>query len=269
MGLRRSFGFVLVLAALAGFPAVAPGETHERALRVAPEASCAATEALPQKIAGLPRFSRALLSGRPVRIVAIGSSSTQGVGATSPDRTYPAQLRALLELALPAQKFEIVNLGVGGETASATVTRLRRDVPKLDPDLVLWQVGTNDGLNGVAPAEYAKTVGAALEFLKKRGDDTVLVGMQWTRKFAENANYVALRDATAQVARDEGVTLVSRYDAMRRLAEASGREDLIGPDRLHMNDRGYRCLAEQVAATLARAIDHGARAETGISGERG
>jgi lysophospholipase L1-like esterase len=245
---------MLVLSALAGFPAIAPGETHERRLRIAAEASCAVTEALPARIAGLPRFSKALLSGGPVRIVAIGSSSTQGVGASAPNRAYPTQLRALLELALPSTQFEVINLGVGGEAAEATVERLRREIPAQNPDLVIWQVGTNDALKGVAAADYERTVASALEFMKVRGDDVLLVGMQWTRKFAANANYLALRDATARVAKQQGVTLVSRFDAMRRLGEASGREDMIGPDQLHMNDRGYRCLAEQVAATLSRAL---------------
>jgi len=250
------FSVIVGVAAGALFPAVAPGETHERRLRVTPEAACAVTEALPAHVASLPRFSEALLSGRPVRIVAIGSSSTQGVGASVPSRSYPAQLRALLELALPATHFEVVNLGVGGETAETTVERLRREIPRLNPDLVIWQVGTNDGLKGVPLDGYARTLRSALGFLRQRGDDVMLVGMQWTRTFAANPHYLSVRDATAQIAAEQGVTLVSRFDAMRRLADRTGREELIGPDQLHMNDRGYRCLAEQVAATLARAIDY-------------
>src|SRR5208337_3263659 len=130
-----------------------------------------------------------------------------------------------------------------------------RDIPKLSPDLVVWQVGTNDALTGAVIADYQSTVRGALQFLKAGQFDVLLIGPQWTRKLAGNPAYVAVRDATAQVARIEGVALVSRYDAMRKLAEASGREDFIGPDQLHMNDRGYRCLAEQVAATLAQAVD--------------
>jgi lysophospholipase L1-like esterase len=251
MNTRLRFILMVIVAA---FPAVAPGETHERQLRVTPEASCAAT--LPTQVAGLPKFSEALLSGRTVRIVAIGSSSTEGVGASAPTRSYPAQLRALLNLALPATEFEVINLGVGGETAELTVQRLRREIPQQKPDLVIWQVGTNDGLRDVPLGEYEQTLRSALGFLRQRGDDVMLVGVQWTRKFAANPHYVAVREANARIAGELGVTLVSRFDAMRRLADLSGREELIGPDQLHMNDRGYRCLAEQVAATLSHAIDY-------------
>lgn len=251
----RRFFVMTAVAAYAGFPVVAPGETHERRLRVTPEASCAVTDALPAHVAGLPKLSQALLSGRKVRIVAIGSSSTQGVGASAANRAYPAQLRALLELALPATDFEVANLGVGGETADATAERLRREIPRQNPDLVIWQVGTNDGLRDVPVDAYGQTLRSALDFLRRRGDDVLLVGVQWTRKFAANPHYLAVRDANAQIAGEQGVTLVSRFDSMRRLADLSGQEELIGPDQLHMNDRGYRCLAEQVAATLSRAID--------------
>jgi lysophospholipase L1-like esterase len=156
---------------------------------------------------------------------------------------------------MPGENFEVINLGVGGETAGKAVERIRRDIPKLSPDLVIWQVGTNDAINGAIVADYRSVVRDAVQFLKDRQFDVVLIGPQWTRKLAGNQAYVAVRDATAQVARDEGVTLVSRYDAMRKLAEASGREDFIGPDHLHMNDLGYRCLAEQVATALAEAVD--------------
>jgi lysophospholipase L1-like esterase len=253
MNNRLRLSVMMVLAALAGFPVVAPGETHEQQLRVTPDAACAVTEALPPRVAGLPNFSRALQSGRLVRIVAIGSSSTEGVGASAPTRTYPAQLRALLELALPSRDFEVANLGIGGEVAATTVARLRRALPVRKPDLVIWQVGTNDALKGVPLADYERTLRSALGLLKARGQDVLLVGMQWTRKFAANPQYAAVREATARIAAEQGVTLVSRFDAMRRLAELNGREELIGPDHLHMNDRGYRCLAEQVAVTLARA----------------
>jgi len=245
---------VASLALLLALPGIAPGVTSPRSLRVESEAACHVADALPARIAALPNLTDAIVNRKRVRIVAIGSSSTEGVGASSPLAAYPSQLRALLQLSLPEDRFEVINLGIGGEVAARTVERLRRDIPRLSPDLVVWQVGTNDALSGVAIPAYEKTVRDALQFLRVGHYDALLVGMQWTRKLAGNPNYVATRDATARVAGLEGVTIVSRYDAMRKLAEASGREDFTGPDNLHMNDRGYRCLAEEVAVTLAQAV---------------
>jgi lysophospholipase L1-like esterase len=254
--MRKSFRFVPVasLAVLLAFPAVVAGLIHQRGPQSASDSSCGVSDVLPARIVALPRFSRAIENRRRLRIVAIGSSSTEGIGASSPAANYPSQLLGLLQLAIPEQDFEVINLGVGGETAGGTVERLRREIPKLSPELVVWQVGTNDALTGAVIADYQSIVRDALQFLKASHVDVLMIGPQWTRKLAGNPAFDAVREATAQVARSEGVTLVSRYDAMRKLAQASGREDLTGPDHLHMNDLGYRCMAEQIVVTLAHAV---------------
>ncbi len=250
---------LVVLAAAvalgAAFSLIFPASPGARRFRVASESLCQGAALVPARIGSFPQFARAVRQEGRVRILAIGSSSTEGIGASSPAANYPSQLRDLLESALPVEAVEVVNLGVGGEKAAETVVRLREDVSRLHPDLVLWQVGTNDGIAGVTPAQYEKTLRDALRFLKGGEADVLLVGMQWSRRLATNPNYIAIRDVTARVAREEGVTLVSRYEAMRALGEASGREDFTGPDHLHMNDKGYRCLAEQIAATLSRGMD--------------
>ncbi len=247
--------FAVAATACLALPRAIPGETHTRALHIASSRACGVKTALEGRASALPRFSRALAGDGVVRIVAIGSSSTEGIGASSPNAAYPAQLHALLQESLPRERFEVINLGIGGEIARQTVKRIRQDIPPLAPDLIVWQVGTNDALKGVPLKDYEATVRGALKFLKARRLDVILVGMQWTRRFGANPAYRAVRAATERIARRESVTLVSRYDAMRRLAQATGREDMIGPDRLHMNDRGYRCLAEEVAFALSHSVD--------------
>ncbi|WP_298352575.1 GDSL-type esterase/lipase family protein [Rhodoblastus sp.] len=254
--MRRAFVlFGASLALGAALPLVLPVGRPAQRLRVASENSCLGAARVPAHIAPLPHFSRAVGEEGRVRIVAIGSSSTEGVGASSPAENYPSQLREMLAKALPAEAIEVVNLGVGGETAAETAARLREEIPRLHPDLVLWQVGANDGITGVPPEKYEATLRDALDFLKKTDTDVVLVGMQWTRRLAALPNYLPIRDVTARVARDAGVALVSRYDAMRQYGGAAGREEFTGPDHLHLNDKGYRCLAEQIAVTLSHAID--------------
>src|SRR5271157_337167 len=105
----RQLVLASVLAVLA-FPMSIPGETHTRRLRIVADESCRVGAAMPARILALPGFSQALRRGGRVRIVAIGSSSTEGVGASSPAANYPSQLRALLETSLPRDEFDVINL---------------------------------------------------------------------------------------------------------------------------------------------------------------
>src|SRR5262245_42176532 len=85
------------------------------------------------------RTAARLADGKAVKIVAVGSSSTAGTGATSSAASYPARLEALLKERFPAVPVSVLNRGIGGQEAIEMLARLNRDVISEKPDLVLWQ----------------------------------------------------------------------------------------------------------------------------------
>jgi acyl-CoA thioesterase-1 len=90
----------------------------------------------------LPNTARAIRRGEALVIVAIGSSSTQGVGASDQAHTYPALLAEELRRRWPRLAVTVVNKG-GGETADLMLARFTRDVLPYRPQLVIWQTGSN------------------------------------------------------------------------------------------------------------------------------
>src|SRR5690242_9349900 len=66
----------------------------------------------------LPHFAAALKNNMSIDIVAIGSSSTYGIGASTLDGTYPFQLQDILERTFKGRDFFISNSGIGGEVAA-------------------------------------------------------------------------------------------------------------------------------------------------------
>jgi len=204
--------------------------------------------------AALPHFAAALRQKNTVEIVAIGSSSTFGIGASTVDRTYPFQLQDILERTFKSQDFFISNSGIGGEVAAQTAKRVMNEVALKLPDLVLWQVGTNDVLAGVPIEEFKTTVQSTLRWLKYHGIDTVLIGLQYSPAVENNERHHAFSRAISEIAAEENVLLVRRYDAMRFVA-LTRWEGLLSGDGLHQNDQGYRCMAEHIAhAVVASAF---------------
>jgi len=199
--------------------------------------------------APLPHVAVALKSERTVRVMAIGSSSTVGVGASSPAKTYPAQLEAILEKTFKNLDVVVINRGLSGELAAATAERLKSDIPLDQPDLVLWQVGTNDALAKVPADEFKATVQSTVRWLKERRIDTVLVGLQYSPRVIQDAHHTAIRQALREVASAENVLLVHRFTAMQFIADTKEGE-LLSRDGLHQNDLGYRCMAEHIARAV-------------------
>ena len=192
-----------------------------------------------------------LRSERELRIVSFGSSSTQGVGASSPTKTYPAQLDAILERRLPGRAIEVVNAGVGGETVEDNMRRLD-SVLRLRPDLVIWQVGTNDALRGVAPDRVRVELLEGVRRIEARGAEVVLMDPQPLQSPEEERAIAAMSGAIGEAARETRTPLFPRHALMRqwlRSGEFTSASLYVG-DGLHMTDAGYRCLAEDLADAL-------------------
>ncbi len=230
-------------------PEVAPATSDAQGSVETPDLSalCNAPNADIAAPAPLPHLAEKILHHKTMRILAIGSSSTWGVGSTSARRTYPAQLASILDGALKGAKAKIINRGVSGEVAQTTAERLRREVALERPDLVLWQVGTNDAIARVPIDEFEHTLESTVGWLKENNIDTVLVGLQYTPASARDEFYVAVREAMRRVATANDILYVRRYDAMQFLAKAKGTSDLVSGDGLHLNDLGYQCMAEHIA----------------------
>src|SRR5580704_10922939 len=91
----------------------------------------------------LVRLSRRLAAGQPIKIVALGSSSTAGAGASGPSASYPGRLEFELSRHFFWKDVTVLNRGVNGEEAPDMLARLDTSVIAEEPDLVLWQLGTN------------------------------------------------------------------------------------------------------------------------------
>jgi lysophospholipase L1-like esterase len=240
---------LLALAASAGPSSGAAHAANAVAAR-APAGLSRPTAAAPR----LVRLGRALRTQQRAKVLAIGSSSTAGVGASSPALTYPARLEADLESALKGSDFDIVGHGMSGEVAQGAADRMAREVEAVRPDLVIWQVGTNDALHHVAIDSFKACLKKTLARLQEQGIDVILINPQYGDQLTKDPYYLEVVAAIAEVAQQAQVLLVDRFAKMRALQKQHGDGVYLSPDNLHMNDEGYRCLAEQLAATIIGAL---------------
>lgn len=191
-------------------------------------------------------------SGAPLRILAIGSSSTEGIGASGKDKTYPAQLSTLLRTGLSGRPVEMVNAGIGGETAPQTLSRLKAALTGGHYDLVIWQVGTNDAVTGGDLGTFRNLVTDGIAAARQARTRLVILDPQFYPGIKETARYRAYVDAIAEVAKAQAVPVLSRYQAMLGWyqRDADGFMAALAGDRFHMSDAGYGCLAQDIARSL-------------------
>ena len=238
----------------------------------------AACSAPPELIAIGPALAR--VAGRidrdqPLTIVAVGSSSTQGVGASQPALSYPSRLQIELAQRFPETAIRVINRGKSGEDATEELARLDRDVIAEHPDLVIWQVGTNAVLHREDLVADGERIERGIAQLKRDGADVVLMDLQYAPRVLARPAYVTMEQLIASAAKANQAGFFRRFEIMRHWQE-SGRPTapMIGPDGLHMTDQGYHCLAAELAEALAtnwRAYEHVTRlpGEAAIAGFAG
>jgi acyl-CoA thioesterase-1 len=226
-------------AAFAAEPQIAAGE-------------CGAPPTLTAIEPSLSHAAVQVAQHRPLTIVAVGSSSTQGVGASVPALNYPNRLAAELQDRFPESQIRVVNRGKGGEDVAEELARLSSEVIAENPDLVIWQVGTNAVLRRDDLATDGDMIRRGIELLKPIGADIVLMDLQYAPRVLQRPGYTEMERLIANAAKQERVGLFRRFELMQywQAAQPDGPA-MIGPDALHMNDRGYRCLAQELAESLA------------------
>jgi len=150
----------------------------------------------------------------------------------------------------------VLNRGVGGEVASTTEERINSDVLPDHPDLVIWQVGTNDLLHDVDPAQAEDLIRNGTQIMKAAGIDVVLMDLQFAPAILQHPQYREMEHAIASAAYAEDVPVIHRFAMMREWAE-DGRiplSTMVAHDRLHMTDVSYDCLARQVGRSIVGAV---------------
>ena len=203
----------------------------------------------------MPHLRAALQGDREGLIVALGSSSTEGVAASGSARTYPAVLQAELSAELPHWHVAVLNRGVGGQDAPEELARMEADVVAVRPQLVIWQVGANSALRDADPSLFRHVVVAGVNKLRNAHADVVLMDNQRAPRILNAPRHLVIDQALADIAAETGASLFPRstlMDAWRR--DGRPYELFISRDGLHHNDLGYHCIATALAAEIKASL---------------
>jgi lysophospholipase L1-like esterase len=256
MPLRAEMPTQVAAAAVASTPAATSGAAaSSRPAASAARAACEVRASEARLDYSLPRTARRLAEGKPIKIVALGSSSTAGAGASSPAASYPSQLALELRKRFPGRDITVVNRGANGEEAPDMLARFETSVIAERPDLVIWQLGTNWVLRDRPLDPRAIALHDGLARLKAIHADVILVDPQYTPSVIAKTGTEAMVEQLAATAKEQSVDLFHRFAVMRHWQEVDHLpfDAFVSPDGLHMNDWSYACFAKWLATGIAEA----------------
>lgn len=176
-----------------------------------------------------------VVDNRP-RIVAFGDSLTAGLGVATED-TYPARLQRRLDE--QGLRYRVINAGVSGDTTAGGVRRVEW-VLKSHPDLVILELGGNDGLRGLNVQETKANLERIIRRCQEASVTVVLAGMKLPPNYG--ADYTKAFEAIyPALAKRYRVRLIPFF-----LDGVAGSASLNQADGIHPTSEGYRIITEKV-----------------------
>ena len=193
----------------------------------------------------------AVAEERELRIVAMGSSSTQGYGATNPQYSYPAQLKMKLEAAMPGIKIHVWNKGIGGQDAEEMVARMSKDVKPEHAHIVVWQVGTNSAIRRDPLTKFADKLRAGIDIGHSLGANFVMMNLQYVPAVVALPDEEEYARVMSEVAKEKNAGLFRRFEIMRSwYNDGMPYAQFVTNDGLHLNDFGQKCIGKLLSIAI-------------------
>ena len=214
---------------------------------------------------GLTHFAQSLTRGQ-AKIVAIGSSTTAGDGQI---KAYPERVLAFLQVDFPKAGITMVNKGISGQEAPIELLRFPTDVIAENPNLVIWQVGTNAVWQSADqhPPSFDETTTAIRDGLVKLRNETradvIVMDLQYLPAVltpAKKDRAIAMVEAISELARDAGVNVFRRFAFMKGLyeVEQASFDRMVDPmddSRLHDSEWATQRLAWAVKLAIVGGVE--------------
>lgn len=174
------------------------------------------------------------------RIVAFGDSLTAGLGVPA-EESYPAQLQRSLDAL--GYSYRVVNAGVSGDTTAGGLRRVPWILTN-KPDVVILELGANDGLRGLSVDQTRHNLREIIQRLQEAGVEIVLAGMKLPPNYGQD--YLARFEGIyPSLAKEYRLPLIPFF-----LDGVGGSPSLNQADGIHPTAKGYALVVEQVLKIL-------------------
>jgi acyl-CoA thioesterase I len=173
-------------------------------------------------------------------LVAFGNSLTAGLGVNSGE-TYPARLQEKLSLA--GYRYRVVNAGVSGDTTAGALRRVDW-VLKSKPDIVIIELGANDGLRGLDLKDTRANLTQIIQRFQAAGVKPILAGMKLPPNYGP-AYTGSFQGMYSDLAKHYDIPLIPFF-----LEGVATKTDLNQPDGIHPTGSGYAIVVDTLWPTL-------------------
>ncbi len=193
----------------------------------------------------LMMFSLNAEAKSPFKVLVLGDSLSEGLGV-SPEDAWPHLVEKKLN---ETYKVTLINRSVSGSTTASGLSRLKWYLKSGEkPDLMVLELGANDGLRGVDLKETEKNLKAIIHHAKQEKIPVLLTGMQIPPNYGKDYA-LSFKNLFPKLAKSEQTDLVPFL-----LEGVAGHPELNQADGIHPTPKGHEVMAKVMLPYLEKYL---------------
>lgn len=201
----------------------------------------------------LERVNKVVTDKKALKIVVVGTASATLPGRDGAMSAFPSRLEVALKQQLPGISVSVSSYAKPRQSAAQMAEFLEKLVLDEKPNLVIWQSGTFDALQGMDPEQYRASVAEGVETVQAGGADVILMNMQYSPRTESMIALGGYADGMRWVAREREVPLFDRLAIMRHWYD-KGIIDLYAATKdISIAKRVHNCIGQALAAMIVEA----------------
>lgn len=219
----------------------------------APGDGCGVAVHLVHADAGLPRVAAAI-KAKTLTVAVFGTGSSTLPGPNGQAAAYPARFEAALQKKLPDVKVKLISLVKSRQTAADMAATFPKVLKDEKPQLVIWQTGTADAMQGVATDEFQSTLEQSVAKLREGGSDVIFMNPQYNPRSDAVIGTAPYTEAIRWVALSNAVNLFDRVSIMRQWGELGTFDLLAATKSLDTAANVHECIGRLLAHLVMQGL---------------
>ena len=179
-------------------------------------------------------------------VLVFGDSLSAGYGIDV-DQSWPTLLQS--RLASLEYEHRVVNASISGETTEGGATRIGPALEKFAPELIILELGGNDGLRGFPPERIRDNLRKIIEASKANNSAVVLLGIRIPTNYGPRYTR-AFDNVYRELAEQMGVPWIEFF-----MDGIALNPDLMQDDGIHPNAEAQPILLDNAWPIISNALD--------------
>lgn len=226
-------------------------------------AECRVAEPQIARTFGLPRVAHAIAANR-LNVLVLGAGSSALPGPNGQRKAYPARLQDALSAALPGVAVSVVTDVKARRTAVDMALSLADDLARSKPDLLVWQTGIVDALQGYDTDQFSDALERGIKIARAAGADTVLINAQYSPRTESMIALGTYAELMRWVALQQEIPLFDRFAVMKIWADLGTFDFNSSTKKLDMAEHVHDCIGRLLADLIVISAEpNGPQADGG------